>query len=187
MPQTPPPKQSFKDGGIKVRRFSSLPTALKRIVLCDCQNEKLSMLTLPRSVEAQSNPRGIPLAPFVDDVEKFVDSRADIEPNLKKFQEMIAFVSLTQVALQCILGADWECLGGDRKYQFMEMNTQRRAAGLRDKIPDIQKTLDTVIFLESRKVRQPTITHKTKGEGRLTYYWDWLGLRNRIRVDLRAE
>lgn len=34
------------------------------------------------------------------------------------------------------------------------MNTQRRAAGLRDKIPDIQKTLDTVMFLESRKVRQ---------------------------------
>lgn len=70
------------------------------------------MLTLPRSVEAQSNPRGIPLAPFVDDVEKFVDSRADIEPNLKKFQEMIAFVSLTQVALQCILGADWGVFGG---------------------------------------------------------------------------
>ncbi|RPB15234.1 Prefoldin alpha-like protein [Morchella conica CCBAS932] len=37
-----------------------------------------------------------------------------------------------------------------RKYQFMEMNTQRRAAGLRDKIPDIQKTLDTVTFLGSR-------------------------------------
>lgn len=39
----------------------------------------------------------------------------------------------------------------------MEMNTQRRAAGLRDKIPDIQKTLDTVMFLESRKVRQHII------------------------------
>lgn len=45
----------------------------------------------------------------------------------------------------------------DSKYQFMEMNTQRRAAGLRDKIPDIQKTLDTVMFLESRKVRRPTV------------------------------
>lgn len=37
----------------------------------------------------------------------------------------------------------------------MEMNTQRRAAGLKDRIPDIQKTLDTVTFLESRKVRRP--------------------------------
>lgn len=53
--------------------------------------------TVPRSSEAQSNPRGIPVAPFVDDVEKFVDSRADIEPNLKKFQEMIAFVSFVRL------------------------------------------------------------------------------------------
>lgn len=39
-----------------------------------------------------------------------------------------------------------------RKYQFMEQNTQRRAVGLKDKIPDIQKTLETVRFLKSRKV-----------------------------------
>lgn len=45
----------------------------------------------------------------------------------------------------------------------MEMNTQRRAAGLRDKIPDIQKTLDTVMFLQSRKVRRPMVI-STKGE-----------------------
>lgn len=41
---------------------------------------------------------------------------------------------------------------GGRKYQFMEVNTQRRAAGLKDKIPDIQKTLETVRFLKTRKV-----------------------------------
>ena len=40
----------------------------------------------------------------------------------------------------------------DRKYQFMEQNLQRRMAGLKDKLPDIQKTLDTVRFLEMRKV-----------------------------------
>lgn len=34
----------------------------------------------------------------------------------------------------------------------MEMNLQRRMAGLKEKIPDIQKTLDTVRFLKSRKV-----------------------------------
>jgi prefoldin subunit 5 len=32
----------------------------------------------------------------------------------------------------------------------MEMNTQRRAAGLKDKIPDIRKTLETVQFLLQR-------------------------------------
>lgn len=49
--------------------------------------------------------------------------------------------------------------GGYRKYQFMEVNQQRRAAGLRDKVPDIQKTLDTVRFLKTRKVclRMPRI------------------------------
>lgn len=53
---------------------------------------------------------------------------------------------------------DWEqkpswSLWQARKYQFMEANQQRRAAGLKDKMPDIQKTLDTVEFLKTRKVR----------------------------------
>lgn len=39
-----------------------------------------------------------------------------------------------------------------RKYQFMEMNLQKRASGLKEKIPEIQKTLDTVQFLQLRKV-----------------------------------
>lgn len=39
----------------------------------------------------------------------------------------------------------------------MEANQQRRAAGLKDKMPDIQKTLDTVRFLKTRKVRRGPI------------------------------
>jgi prefoldin subunit 5 len=38
-----------------------------------------------------------------------------------------------------------------RKYQFMQANTENRAKGLRDKVPDIQKTLDMVRFLSTRK------------------------------------
>ncbi|RDW73812.1 prefoldin subunit 3 [Coleophoma crateriformis] len=76
---------------------------------------------------AATNPRGIPYAPFVDRVEDYVTVRQDVEPTLKNFQEMIS------------------------KYQFMEQNQQRRAAGLKDKMPDIQKTLDTVQFLKTRK------------------------------------
>ncbi|KAK0713111.1 Prefoldin subunit-domain-containing protein [Lasiosphaeria miniovina] len=76
---------------------------------------------------APSNPRGIPYAPFVDKVEDYVATHADVEPTLRNFQEMIA------------------------KYQFMEQNLQRRVASLKDKLPDIQKTLDTVRFLELRK------------------------------------
>ncbi|KID78549.1 Prefoldin, partial [Metarhizium brunneum ARSEF 3297] len=74
-----------------------------------------------------TNPRGIPNAPFVDRVEDYVATREEVEPTLRSFQEMIS------------------------KYQFMEMNLQRRMAGLKDKIPEIQKTLDTVRFLKLRK------------------------------------
>lgn len=67
------------------------------------------------------------MAPFIDNVSDYVSSRAEVEPTLRSFQEMIS------------------------KYQFMEVNTQRRGVGLRDKIPDIKKTLDMVRFLKLRK------------------------------------
>lgn len=76
--------------------------------------------------DAPTNPRGIPYAPFVDAVSDYCTTRAEVEPTLKSFSEMI------------------------QKYQFMEVNTSRRATGLREKIPDISKTLDTVKFLKSR-------------------------------------
>lgn len=79
-----------------------------------------------RPNDAPTNPRGIPHAPFIDKVEDYVSSRAEVEPVLQNFQEMIS------------------------KYQFMQVNTERRMVGLKDKIPDIQKTLDTVKFLSSR-------------------------------------
>ncbi|KAE9976601.1 hypothetical protein BLS_001989 [Venturia inaequalis] len=77
--------------------------------------------------DAPTNPRGIPFAPFVDKVEDYVNSRAEVEGTLKQFQEMIS------------------------KYQFMQVNTERRSLGLREKLPDIQKTLDVVRFLKTRK------------------------------------
>lgn len=42
------------------------------------------------SKDAPTNPRGIPFAPFVDKVEDYVTSRAEVEPTMNKFQEMIA-------------------------------------------------------------------------------------------------
>jgi len=76
--------------------------------------------------KAETNPRGIPLAPFVDSVGDYVSSRDDVEPTLRNFQEMIS------------------------KYQFMQANTERRAQGLREKIPDIEKTLAVIQFLKTR-------------------------------------
>ncbi|KAJ4291069.1 peptide chain release factor 1 [Kalmusia sp. IMI 367209] len=81
----------------------------------------------PGSKDAPTNPRGIPVAPFVDRVEDYVTDRSEVENTINSFKEMIS------------------------KYQFMEVNTQRRATGLKDKIPDIRKTLETVRFLKARK------------------------------------
>lgn len=52
-----------------------------------------------------------------------------------------------------------------RKYQFMELNLQRRVAGLKDKMPDIQKTLETVRFLKTRTVRQGCAPTKSAPDG----------------------
>ncbi|KAL3468512.1 Prefoldin subunit-domain-containing protein [Aspergillus heterothallicus] len=80
-----------------------------------------------KSTEPTTNPRGIPVAPFVDNVSDYVTTRADVESTMNSFREMIS------------------------KYQFMEVNTTRRAAGLREKIPDIKKTLEMVRFLKARR------------------------------------
>ncbi|KAL9095513.1 MAG: hypothetical protein Q9165_002384 [Trypethelium subeluteriae] len=42
------------------------------------------------SKDAPTNPRGIPFAPFVDKVEDYVTSRAEVESTLRSFQEMIS-------------------------------------------------------------------------------------------------
>ncbi|RHZ74982.1 hypothetical protein CDV55_109212 [Aspergillus turcosus] len=98
------------------------------------------------TVTTQTNPRGIPAAPFIDNVSDYVASRADVEPTLQRFQEMIS------------------------KYQFMELNTQRRAAGLREKIPDIKKTLDVVRFLKMQKETNSSSTLETSFELNDTLY-----------------
>ncbi|KAH6891081.1 Prefoldin subunit-domain-containing protein [Thelonectria olida] len=89
--------------------------------------EKEAASSGSKDATTPTNPRGIPQAPFVDRVEDYVNTRDDVEPTLRSFQEMIS------------------------KYQFMELNLQRRMTGLKEKIPDIQKTLDSVKFLKLRK------------------------------------
>ncbi|KAJ6092537.1 hypothetical protein N7486_007826 [Penicillium sp. IBT 16267x] len=97
-------------------------------------------------VTTQTNARGIPVAPFVDNVADYVSSREDVEPTLRRFQEMIS------------------------KYQFMEVNSQRRGQGLRDKIPDIKKTLEMVQFLKLRKDANPDSELETNFELNDTLY-----------------
>ncbi|RMJ23298.1 prefoldin subunit [Aspergillus sp. HF37] len=98
------------------------------------------------AANTQTNPRGIPVAPFVDNVADYVSSRAEVEATLRSFQEMIS------------------------KYQFMEVNTQRRGGGLREKIPDIKKTLEMVRFLKMRKESKPSTDIDTNFELNDTLY-----------------
>ncbi|KAH6560261.1 hypothetical protein BASA50_005168 [Batrachochytrium salamandrivorans] len=74
----------------------------------------------------QENPRGIPQAPFMDDVKKFVPD-GDYEGILQRFQELVS------------------------KYRFMQTHALQRQESLDSKIPEIKKSLDMVIFLQTKQ------------------------------------
>ncbi|KAK6977444.1 Prefoldin subunit 3, partial [Favolaschia claudopus] len=76
----------------------------------------------------ERNPRGIPKAPFIADIEDHIGGPdGDADGPLKRFQDALA------------------------KYRFMESNLTQRRAGLEDKIPDIRKTLMMVEYLHERR------------------------------------
>ncbi|KAH7882732.1 Prefoldin subunit 3 [Phlebopus sp. FC_14] len=76
----------------------------------------------------EKNPRGIPKAPFIADVEQYVGGPdGEVEGPLRDFQDAIA------------------------KYRYMDSNLAQRRRGLEDKIPDIKKTLHMVEFLQERR------------------------------------
>ncbi|KAJ8690759.1 hypothetical protein PTI98_012160 [Pleurotus ostreatus] len=76
----------------------------------------------------ERNPRGIPKAPFIADVEQYLGGpEGEVEIPLRNFQDAIA------------------------KYRYMENNLAQRRRGLEDKIPDIRKTLNMVEYLQSRR------------------------------------
>lgn len=83
------------------------------------------------------NPRGIPPFPFMSSVSEYVSTLADVEPTLRRFQEMIS------------------------KYQFMEANKQQHAQSLREKIPEMKNTLDTVTFLRTQKIKDESVDMET--------------------------
>ncbi|KAG8741694.1 hypothetical protein FRC10_002567 [Ceratobasidium sp. 414] len=77
--------------------------------------------------EIKTNPRGIPQAPFVSDIEHHIGGPdAECESTLRQFQEAIA------------------------KYRYMELNLKQRKTALEEKIPDIKKSLGVVEFMIAR-------------------------------------
>lgn len=51
-----------------------------------------TFLTVQHSKDAPTNPRGIPVAPFVDRVEDYVTDRSEVESTINSFKEMISCV-----------------------------------------------------------------------------------------------
>lgn len=74
-----------------------------------------------------TNPRGIPSFPFMNNVGDYVKSIEEVEPTLQRFQEMVS------------------------KYTFMQQNVERRAVGLREKLPEMKRTLEVVKFLKKKR------------------------------------
>lgn len=63
----------------------------------------------------------------MSNVNEYVKSIEDVESTLQRFQEMTS------------------------KYTFMQQNVDRRAAGLREKLPEMKNTYDTVRFLQTKR------------------------------------
>lgn len=63
----------------------------------------------------------------MSNVTDYVKSLEDVEPTLTRFQEMVS------------------------KYTFMQQNVERRAAGLKEKLPDMKRTLEVVKFLKKKR------------------------------------
>jgi prefoldin subunit 5 len=76
-------------------------------------------------MQVEANPRGIPKAPFVDNVQKFLSGSH--EETLQKFQEMI------------------------QKYRFMENHLNSRFHSISSKIPEISNSLDLVKIIETKQ------------------------------------
>ena len=87
---------------------------------------------------AATNPRGIPVFPFMTNVSDYVKSIDEVESTLQRFQEMVS------------------------KYTFMQQNVERRSAGLKEKLPEMKRTLEVVKFL--KKKRKDITDKKESGE-----------------------
>ncbi|KAI9230859.1 MAG: Prefoldin subunit-domain-containing protein [Piptocephalis tieghemiana] len=79
------------------------------------------------AAKVETNPRGIPKAIFVDQVERYVAEGDGVENRLRQFSEMVS------------------------KYKFMEANLLQRKKNLLNKRPELEKSLAMVQFLAARK------------------------------------
>ncbi|GAA5943076.1 tubulin-binding prefolding complex subunit PAC10 [Sporobolomyces koalae] len=80
------------------------------------------------TITNETNPRGIPKAAFIESVPDFIGGPdGDAEVALKSLEESLA------------------------KYRFMEQSSLQRRAGLEEKVPELERTIDMVDTLIRKK------------------------------------
>ncbi|GAA6062938.1 hypothetical protein JCM10212_005951 [Sporobolomyces blumeae] len=85
------------------------------------------MSALP-TITQETNPRGIPKAIFIESVPDFLGGpEGDAELGLKSLEESLA------------------------KYRFMEQSSLQRRAGLEEKVPELERTIEMVQTLITKK------------------------------------
>ncbi|KAK6455686.1 Prefoldin subunit-domain-containing protein [Scheffersomyces xylosifermentans] len=78
-----------------------------------------------------TNPRGIPEAPFIEKVDTIVKNpESDFENVMKAFQERL------------------------QQYKYMELSKRQQLADLNIKIPDIEKNLDVISYIKEKKAEE---------------------------------
>lgn len=77
-------------------------------------------------MSSEYNLRGVPKAPFIEDISQFIKSQQETpDALLCKFREMFS------------------------KYRFMESHTLQREQALREKVPEITKSIEILRYLQS--------------------------------------
>ena len=90
------------------------------------EEPQLDSLKVPDIVTGDKNPRGIPTAVFIDDVEKFLEGSS----------------------VEIALGAFNELYG---KYKYMEKNFENSKVLVKSKIPEIMQTLELLKLMKHKQ------------------------------------
>ncbi|KXN64945.1 Prefoldin, subunit 3 [Conidiobolus coronatus NRRL 28638] len=88
------------------------------------------------------NPRGIPSAPFVNQVEEYVHGEDTVQVVLQRFTETVS------------------------KYRFMENSVNSRKKSIKEKIPEIKKSLDMLELLKAKQEEED------EEEAKLTVHYE---------------
>ena len=110
------------------------PASISINMSAQVETKKDVGLTKLLMTETGSNPRGIPAAKFIENVDEF----------------------LGETAIEAALGAYQELYG---KYKYMESHFEKSKSVYKGKVPDIEQTLDTVQLLLAQKEAGGELVH----------------------------